>query len=553
MATPTTPHASLACSALSFRWPDGTGVFDGLSLTVARGRTGLVGTNGAGKSTLLRLLAGQLRPAQGSVTVGGSLAYLPQNITLDTALGVDQALGIAERRAALRAIEAGDVREEHFDTVGDDWDVEERALATLGSLGLGHVELDRTVGRMSGGETVLLRLAALLLERPDVLLLDEPTNNLDLFARRRLHEAVDSWRSGVLVVVSHDLELLERVDRIAELRAGSVTWYGGGWSDYREALATEQEAAARTLRAAEADVRRQKREFEETQIKVARRQRHNNKMDVQRRASRIVAGEKKRSSQESAGKLRTLQEDRLGEARERRDEAADALRDDAEIRVKLPHTAVPTGRTVLTLDQLTPRYGALREGNLRVHGPERIALVGRNGAGKTTLLRTLTGELAPLSGEARTYVPLRFLPQRLDVLDEEASVAANVARLAPGVTDNHIRSQLARFLFQGKRAEQPAGTLSGGERFRAALAAMMLAAPAPQLLILDEPTNNLDLASVRQLTSALDSYEGALLIAGHDLPFLHAVGITRWLLLAEDLQETNADEVDALLAAPESG
>ncbi|MFE4721544.1 ATP-binding cassette domain-containing protein, partial [Streptomyces sp. NPDC056728] len=181
------------------------------------------------------------------------------------------------------------------------------------------------------------------------------------------------------------------------------------------------------------------------------------------------------------------------------------------------------------------------------------ALVGRNGAGKTTLLRTLTGELEPVSGQAKTFVPLRFLPQRLDVLDEDLSVAANVARMAPGVTDNHIRSQLARFLFKGARAEQPAGTLSGGERFRAALAATMLAAPAPQLLMLDEPTNSLDMASVRQLTSALESYEGALLIASHDLPFLESIGITRWLLLGEDLQETTAEEVRDLLEAPEAG
>ncbi|WP_116215202.1 ABC-F family ATP-binding cassette domain-containing protein [Streptomyces olivoreticuli] len=547
-----TPGASLTCSALSFRWPDGTAVLDGLSLGIGRGRTGLVGANGTGKSTLLRLLAGQLRPSQGSVTVGGSLAHLPQNVTLDTALRVDQALGIAGRRAALRAIEAGDVREEHFGTVGDDWDVEERALATLGSLGLGGVELDRTVGQMSGGETVLLRLAALLLERPDVLLLDEPTNNLDLFARRRLYEAVDSWRSGVLVVVSHDRDLLERVDRIAELRSGSVSWYGGGWSAYQEALAAQQEAAGRMLRAAEADVQRQKRELEETRIKLARRQRHSKKMDAQRRAPRIVAGERKRSAQESADKLRGLQEDRLDAARERREAAADAIRDDTEIRVSLPHTAVPAGRAVLSLDGLRPRFGRLRKGNLRVHGPERIALVGRNGAGKTTLLRTLAGELAPLSGEARTYVPLRFLPQRLDVLDEELSVAANVTRSAPGVTDNHVRAQLARFLFKGSRAEQPAGTLSGGERFRAALAATMLAAPAPQLLMLDEPTNNLDVASVRQLTSALASYEGALLIAGHDLPFLESVGITRWLLVAEELQETTAEDVRDLLEASEA-
>ncbi|MFE0629978.1 ABC-F family ATP-binding cassette domain-containing protein [Streptomyces sp. NPDC058864] len=548
MSTPiTVTGPSLGCSALSFRWPDGTPVVDGLSLTVGRGRTGLVGANGTGKSTLLKLLAGRLRPTRGSVTVGGSLAYLPQDVTLDTALRVDQALGIAERRAALRAIEAGDVGEEHFETVGDDWDVEERALATLGSLGLGGLGLDRTVGRMSGGETVLLRLAALLLRRPDVLLLDEPTNNLDLFARRRLHETVGSWRSGVLVVVSHDRELLERVDRVAELHAGSVTWYGGGWSDYEEAVAAQQETAGRALRAAEADVRRQRRELEEARIASDRRQRHSRKMDAQRRASRIVAGERKRSAQESADRLRGVQEDRLAEARERREAAADALRDEAEIRVDLPRTAVPAGRTVLTLRGLRPRFGRLREGDLHVHGPERVALVGRNGAGKTTLLRTLTGELAPLSGEARTHVPLRFLPQRLDVLDEELSVAANVARVAPGVSENEIRARLARFLFRGTRAEQPAGTLSGGERFRAALAASLLAAPAPQLLILDEPTNNLDVAGVRQLTTALASFRGALVIAGHDLPFLESVGITRWLLVGEELRETTAEEVRDLL------
>jgi ATPase subunit of ABC transporter with duplicated ATPase domains len=546
---PHTPGVALTCSALSFQWPDGTTVFDGLSLSMGRGRIGLVGSNGTGKTTLLNLMAGRLKPSAGSVTVSGNLALLPQNITLDTALRVDQALGIAERRDAVRAVEAGDVREEHFETIGEDWDVEERALAMLGSLGLGGVELDRTVGQISGGETVLLRLAALLLERPDVLLLDEPTNNLDLFARRRLYEAVDSWRSGVLVVVSHDLELLERVDRIAELRAGAVNWYGGGWSAYQEALATGQEAAGRMLRAAEADVRRQKRELEETHVKLARRQRHNKKMDAQRRAPRIVAGERQRSAQESGDKLRGLQEDRLGEARERRDEAADAIRDDAEIRVSLPGTAVPGGRTVLTLREVRPRYGTLREGTLDVHGPERIALVGRNGSGKTTLLRTLTGELAPLSGEAKTFVPLRFLPQRLDVLDVELSVAANVKRLAPGVTDNHIRGQLARFLFKGARAEQLTGTLSGGERFRAALAAMMLAAPAPQLLMLDEPTNSLDVASVRQLTGALMSYEGALLIASHDLPFLESIGITRRLVLGEELQEVSEDEVREMLEA----
>ncbi|MET9137854.1 MULTISPECIES: ABC-F family ATP-binding cassette domain-containing protein [Streptomyces] len=534
---------SITCTSLSFAWPDGTPVFEGLDTAFGPGRTGLVGVNGAGKSTLLKLIAGQLTPADGLVRVSGEIGHLPQNVTLDTALRVDEALGIAARRAALHAIEAGDASEEHFETVGDDWDVEERALATLGELGLGHVGLDRTVGEVSGGESVLLRLAALLLRRPDVLLLDEPTNNLDLYARRRLYAAVTSW-PGVLVVVSHDRELLELVDQIADLRSGGITWYGGNLSAYEEALAVEQDAAERMVRVAESDLRRQKRELADAQVKLARRKRYGQKMWEQKREPKIVMGARKRAAQESAGKHRIMHEEKLAEARERLDDAVEAVRDDDEIRVDLPSTAVPPGRSVLTLRDLELRYGARVEGGFDLHGPERIALIGRNGAGKTTLLRTVAGELAPVAGEATAHVPLRFLPQRLDVLDGELTVAENVARFAPGATNNRIRARLARFLFRGARADQKAATLSGGERFRAALAALMLAEPAPQLLMLDEPTNNLDMASVRQLTGALESYEGALIVASHDMPFLESLGITRWLLFEEgELREITPEAV----------
>ncbi|MFC9938016.1 ABC-F family ATP-binding cassette domain-containing protein [Nocardiopsis alba] len=547
MSFPVTSDASVTCSDLTFRWADGTTVFDGLSMAVGRGRTGLVGVNGSGKSTLMRLMAGVLSPAHGAVTVHGHLSYLPQNITLDTDLTVDRALGIANKRAALNAIEAGDASETNFEIIGDDWDVEERAMATLGTLGLDGIGLDRTVGRLSGGETVLLRLAALLMERPDVLLLDEPTNNLDLFARRRLYDAVDSWRSGTLIVVSHDLDLLERVDRTAELRKGEITWYGGGWSAYQEALDVQREAAERTLRAAESDLRKQKKEMEETQIKLARRRRQSKKLDAQGGIPKIVAGNLKRSAQESAGRLKGLHEDRLQQARDRKEEAEGAVRKDAEIRVELPHTVVPAGRDVARVSGLRPRYGRLSEADLTIRGPERIALVGRNGAGKTSFMRTLAGELEPAEGEARVTVPVRFLPQRLDLLDEDLSVSENVERAAPNVPPQNIRAQLAKFLFRGARADQEAGTLSGGERFRATLAMTMLASPAPQLLIMDEPTNNLDVSSVRQLIGALSAYEGALLVAGHDLPFLESIGVTRWLFLDEELRETDAEEVRDLL------
>ncbi|UUU29275.1 ATP-binding cassette domain-containing protein [Streptomyces sp. CA-210063] len=539
MSTP----LSLTCTSLSFAWPDGTPVFDDLQIAFGPGRTGLVGVNGSGKSTLLKLIAGELTPADGTVRVSGEVGYLPQNVTLDTGLKVDEALGIAAARAALHAIEAGDVAEEHFAAVGDDWDVEERALATLGQLGLGHIDLDRTIGEVSGGESVLLRLAALLLRRPDVLLLDEPTNNLDLYARRRLYEAVESW-SGVMVVVSHDRELLELVDQIADLHSGEVTWYGGNYSVYEEALTTEQEAAERMVRVAEADLKKQKRELVDAHTKLAKRTRYANKMYENKREPRAVMKLKKRTAQVSAGKHRIMHEEKLTEAKERLDEAVEAVRDEDEIRVELPYTAVPPGRTVLTLLDLKLKYGARVNGGFDLRGPERIALIGRNGAGKTTLLRTIAGELEPVSGETTAHVPLRFLPQRLDVLDDDLTVAENVARFAPDATNNRIRARLARFLFRGARADQPAATLSGGERFRAALAALMLAEPAPQLLMLDEPTNNLDMASVRQLTTALESYEGALIVASHDVPFLESIGITRWLLMEEgELRATTPEEV----------
>ncbi|MFE4924115.1 ABC-F family ATP-binding cassette domain-containing protein [Streptomyces sp. NPDC056661] len=539
-----TPMTHIACSSLSFAWPDGSAVFDDFQLAVGPGRTGLIGLNGCGKSTLLRLIAGELTPAEGRIRTLGEIGYLPQNLVLDTALRVDAALGVADTRAALHAIEAGDVREEWFAAVGDDWDVEERARATLDQLGLGHIGLDRTIGELSGGECVLLRLAALLLARPGVLLLDEPTNNLDLYARLRLYEAIDAW-TGVLVVVSHDRELLERVDQIADLRDGQVTWHGGNLTAYEEALAVEQEAAERMVRVAEADVQRQKRELADAQFKLARRKRYGQKMWDTKREPKAVMGNRKRAAQVSAGKHRVLHTEKLAEAKERLGEAVEAVRDDDEIRVELPRTKVHPGQGVLVLRDLELAHGARVRGEFEVRGPERIALVGRNGAGKTTLLRTLAGELPPAAGEATAHLPLRFLPQRLDVLDDGLSVVENVARFAPDATENRIRAKLAHFLFKGARADRHAGTLSGGERFRAALAALLLAEPAPQLLLLDEPTNNLDMASVRRLTAALESYEGALIVASHDVPFLESLGITRWLLLDGELRDTTAEAVRA--------
>jgi ATPase subunit of ABC transporter with duplicated ATPase domains len=492
---------AIVCSDLSFAWPDGVVVLSGLDIAFGAGRTGLIGANGSGKSTLLRLIAGELRPTAGTVRAVEPVGYLPQTVALRADRTVAELLGVAAQRRALRAVEAGDASA--IGDVGDAWDIEERAAAALARFGL-PTDLDRRSDTLSGGEAVLTGLAGLLVRRLPVTLLDEPTNNLDRRARELLYDAVAQW-SGVLVVVSHDRELLELVDATAELRAGAVRTFGGPLSAFEAQLAAEQDTAQRLVRVAEADVRRERRELIEARTKLARRVRYADTDHANKRKPKIVMNARRQEAQVSAGKLRIGHEQRLDAARDGLAAAEAQMRDDATIRIDLPATAVPAGRTVATVDDRV------------IRGPERIGLVGANGSGKTRLLRRIVGQ-----------VPVGYLPQRLDVLDDDLSVLDNVRAAAPAATPQDVRAGLARFLVSGAAVHRATGTLSGGERFRVVLARLLLADPPPQLLLLDEPTNNLDLTSVDRLVEALAAYRGALVVASHDLDFLERIGVQRW-------------------------
>ncbi|MGB7981663.1 MAG: ATP-binding cassette domain-containing protein [Candidatus Nanopelagicales bacterium] len=440
----------------------------------------------------------------------------------DTA--VKEFLGVATVMNAIRAVEAGSVDPNDFDIIGDAWDLEERTIAELVRLGLPPDTLHRQLGELSGGEVTQLGLARLLVRRPEVLLLDEPTNNLDTAARARLYDVIETW-PRTLFVVSHDRELLERVERIGDLRRGEIAWYAGGYSSYVEQVAAEHEAAEQAVTTARADVRKQKSDRVDAERVLARRKRYGDRMYANKREPRAVMKMRKRTAQESAAAYRRTHDDRLDAARARLDDAEERLREDREIRVDLPATEVPRGRVVLATPGLVLRTNTPVE--LNISGPDRIAVLGPNGAGKTTLLHTIAGLLPPSAGAVDLRVPLGLLPQRLDVLDPGLSVFENVAARAQDASANAMRAQLARFLFRATAADQLAGGLSGGQRFRAALAAVLLADPAPQLLLLDEPTNNLDFASYNALVAAMATYRGALLIASHDQAFLDDVSVDR--------------------------
>ncbi len=426
----------------------------------------------------------------------------------------------------MSAIESGDVNPSHFDVLGDDWDVAERARATLDRIGLTGVELSRTVGALSGGESVLAAVAGLQLAGDRIVLLDEPTNNLDGHARRLLHDAIGSWK-GALIVVSHDVALLNLMDHTAELRDGSLEVHGGGYDDHLERVERERHAAEQALRTAERRFRIERQQRIETETKLARRRSYAKTDFENKRRPKAIMNNRKQEAQVSAGKLRGQAGAKEEAARAAVDESSARIRRDPGIQIDLPDPGVRSGRRLLEiLDGQDPVFV--------LHGPQRVALSGPNGIGKTRLVETLFTESSDgLRAVAHTS-RIGYLPQRLDHLDETASVLDAVRSATPEAAPDEVRARLARFLLRGEVVKRTVATLSGGERLRVALASLLLADPPHQLLVFDEPTNNLDLPSIDALVDALSGYRGGLLVVSHDEHFLGRLGIDASLELRED-------------------
>lgn len=407
----------------------------------------------------------------------------------------------------------------NFDVIGDDWDIEARAPAELANAGL-DTDLARTVGTLSGGESTLVGIIGLRLARHAVTILDEPTNNLDREARARLLELLADW-PGNLLVVSHDAATLRLTDSIAELVHHELTVRGGNWDDHLAQVAMEQEVAARALRTAQQRLKVERRQ------RALAEQRATHRAGFASKRSRQGLGRSEQHyftnrAQNSAGRQRASQADHLAAARQGVDAAAAKVRSDETIRIDLPDPRVAASRR---LAEIIDRSGRSH----LIQGPARVALVGPNGVGKTLLIESMLGRgtrPSPSGTTGRLFTDrVGYLPQRMDHGRDQQSVLENLQTLASSRTTAQIRDRLARFGLRADVVHRPLRTLSGGERFRALLAALLLREPASQLLILDEPTNDIDMTTTSVLVEALGDYRGGLLVVSHDEDFLSRLGV----------------------------
>ncbi|WBH15264.1 ABC-F family ATP-binding cassette domain-containing protein [Sphingomonas radiodurans] len=523
--------SSLTTTNLSWSTPDGHAVLTDVSISFSAERVGIVGRNGVGKSTLLRLLAGDLAPSTGSITRSGSIARLRQLTHTAADESIADLMGIRTVLAALHRAEAGLASIEELTDI--DWTLEARAEQALAAMGL-DAPLDKPLAHLSGGQRTRAALAGAIFAAPDFLLLDEPTNDLDAQGRAAVLDLLRDWRTGA-IVVSHDRALFEEMDAIVELTPLGAQRYGGNWSAYRARKAIELAAAEQAAEAAEQRMARVKQTVQQTVERQQRRDAAGTRKAVRGDMPKVLLGMRRDRAERTRG----------GNARLAERQITDASRDVAHAKARIERvdplaitiatTGLAASQRVLDVAALHFAYAdgvlVLDNVSLEIIGPERIAITGANGTGKSTLLALIAGTLAPKSGHIATRVPFALFDQQVSLIDPSLTIAANFARLNPGMDNNACRAALARFGFRADAANQRVDTLSGGQRLRAGLACVLGGPILPSLLLLDEPTNHLDLESIAAVEAGLNAYDGALLVVSHDAAFLDAIGLTRRIAL----------------------
>ena len=543
---------SISIQQISYIHPDKEVLFSDLNFAISKGqKLGLVGNNGCGKSTLLQIIAGQLSPSSGVIVRPDDLYYIPQHFGQYDSLTIAQALQIERKQQALHAILSGDASNENFVILDDDWNIEERSIAALDLWGLGQFTLSYPMNLLSGGEKTRVFLAGMDIHHPSVILMDEPTNHLDSSGRQRLYDWVEKCRS-TLLVVSHDRTLLNLLPEICELEKHQINYYGGNYEFYKEQKTLMQEALQQRIEEKEKALRIARKVARETAERRDKQNVRGEKNNIKKGVPRIVLNALQGKSEKSTSKLNSTHQEKAEKLTGERNQLRSSLSPTAILKTDFNSSSLHTGKILVTAKEINFGYHPNSDSNdiqdngdfklqlwqppisFQLKSGDRLRIEGVNGSGKTTLLKLITGQLQPQEGNLTrmefTYV---YLNQEYSIIDDRNSILEQAyAFNNRNLPEHEIKIILNRYLFPASEWDKSCRKLSGGEKMRLAFCRLMISNNTPDMFILDEPTNNLDIQSIEIITATIKNYTGTVIAISHDDYFIQEIGIEQRILLS---------------------
>jgi ATPase subunit of ABC transporter with duplicated ATPase domains len=522
---------------ISFGFPAGDLLFNTVDLTIpANSKSALVGSNGTGKSTLLKIAAKETEPLEGNVTVQGECFYVPQMFGNFDDLTISECLKIDQKLDALQKITSGEVEDVYFETLNDDWDIEERSRQALQYWKLGSLEFTQKLASLSGGQKTKVFLAGIMIHEPEVVLLDEPTNHLDLEGRNLLYDFIRKTKSTV-VMVSHDRTLLNLADTIFELSNQGISTYGGNYDFYAAQKEIENEALQNDIHSKERSLKKAKEKERETLERKQKLDARGKGKQEKSGVARIMMNTMRNKAENNSSRLKAVHAEKIstisGDLRELRS----SVRNSDQMKVNFNDSNLHSGKILISAEEINYTYHEVnlwKENlSIEIRSGDRIAVKGSNGSGKTTLIKLLLGKLQPSAGKVtRSDFQWIYIDREYSLIDKSATVYEFVRQFNDrALPEPEVKTLLARFLFGKETWDKKCGVLSGGERLRLLLCGLSISQKAPDLIILDEPTNNLDLQNVEILTDSIKDYQGTLLVISHDAVFLEEIGVRREVLL----------------------
>ena len=521
---------------ISYTFPTGQNIFRDISFSLPEGgKAALVGDNGSGKSTLLRILSGSVQADAGTVQITERRWYIPQHFGQYDSATIAQVLRVQDKATALSEIEKGSADPQHFETLNDDWAILERIRSALEQWGLPDLSPDTPFNTLSGGQKTRIFLAGMMIHKPKLVLMDEPTNHLDTSGRDILYHAIRNTNRDFLIA-SHDRELLNLCNPVYELSTLGMKTYGGSYSFYEEQKQIEMEAIEHQIHHAQQTIAEARQKHRETMERKQKLNARGEKKARKKNLPKIMLNAVRNRAEHSTNRLNETHEQKIIREVERLQELKKQKRELKNIKVTLGNSQLHTGKILFEAGHINfawPGSDLLWKEPLRfvINSGDRIRITGDNGSGKSTLIRLLNGEIKPTKGNLKIQSEHRFLlDQEYSLIDREATVVEQAeASNKIKKPDHQLKTLLHRYLFEESVWDQKCSSLSGGEMMRLALCCLALQAHQPDTLILDEPTNNLDLRNIKLLTQAVNGYQGTLIVVSHDTRFTEEVGIEREL------------------------